>query len=218
MREVFDNLMKSVYTAMPATVLKVYDDGMFVDVMPVIDENNGRINNVMLVFPQSKKYGFRFRVEEKDEVLLITSKYPLDNLYTRKEESRVNAGRGKLFQYGECFALPNISQFSSPLKKGVQCEIAGEKANISFTDDDGLKIDADCPIEINSKDKIDITATSKVNIEGTEEVNINGAQKVSIESAVKVDVKAININLTGAVNITGPLAVNGIPTIGTGAM
>ena len=204
MREVFDNLMKSVYTAMPATVLNVHEGGKFVDVMPVIEENNCRINNVMLVFPQSKKYGIRWRVEEKDEVLLITSKYPLDNLYTRKEETRVESGRGKQFQYGECFAIPCINQFGEDLKQDVELEIVGEKAQIYFHDDN-LSVKAQCPVEIESSENVKINSLKDV------EVQAVGNAKIS---AGQAEISATNIELKGIVNVTGVLNVNNIPTMG----
>lgn len=221
MREVFDNLMKSVYTAMPATVLNVHEGGKFVDVMPVIEENNGRINNVLLVFPQSKKYGFRWRVEEKDEVLLITSKYPLDNLYTRKEESRVEAGQGKQFQYGECFAIPCINQFGEDLKQDVELEIVGEKASIVFTDNDGLKIDANCSVEITAKENVDIDSKKDVEIKAAKEVKINATGKVEVKSAMMVNINAdavinlnsIAVNITGGLDVTGSITRGGTPLI-----
>jgi hypothetical protein len=214
MREVFDNLMKSVYTAMPATVLNVHEGGMFVDVMPVITENNQRINEVPLIFPQSKKYGFRFRVEKDDEVLLITSKYPLDNFFARKGEQRVEAGAGKRFQYGECFAIPCINMFAQDLPKDVQCEIISEKSSISMSGDK-LKIDANCPIEITAKKDIDINSTANVNIETMKDVSIKSAGSVEIQAANNVDVTTTAlVNITAPLmNITGNLAVTGVITM-----
>jgi hypothetical protein len=223
MREVFDNLMKSVYTAMPATVLNVHEDGMFVDVMPVITENNQRINEVPLVFPQSKWCGLRFRVEKDDEVLLITSKYPLDNYFTRKEAIRVETGRGKQFQYGECFAIPCINMFAQPLPEHTQCEIVSEKSVISMNDE-SLMIYADCPMDIIAKDDIDINSTANVNIEATKSALVKSAGEVKIESATKVDVSATNVDVSAAtmvninatlINLTGNVVVSGTLTSGT---
>ncbi|MDR0303756.1 MAG: carbohydrate-binding domain-containing protein [Chitinispirillales bacterium] len=214
MREVFDNLMKSVYTAMPATVLNVHKGGMFADVMPVIDENNQRINEVPLVFPQSKRYGFRFRVEKDDEVLLITSKYPLDNFFTRKEERRVQTGLGKQFQYGECFAVPCINMFAQDLPQDVQCEIISEKSSILMTDGK-LKIDADCPMEITVTKDIDITSTANVNIEAAKDASIKSAGSVNIEAANTAAIKsAVTLDITAPiVNIATPtLTVSGAIT------
>ena len=189
--EMFTNRQGSIYTMLPARVVKYDSDTQLCDVEVSVrrhyakgpSRNITKLKDVPVGFYYGHDWVIAATLSKGDAVLLIFPMMNIDNWLTGDRDKIYDAGGYQFHNLDGAFAIPVAFTHNKPTR------------------------------DSRFKDKFHIVKGSNFITMGEEGVNITaGSSNILVHSSGAVDVNAPTINLNGNVNISGNLVTSGTTT------
>lgn len=212
-RDGIDNRLKDLHTAMPGTIVSFDSENQLATVQPGIkrvfrtlnDDNSVDLNpvdlplliNVPVIYPRGGGFSITFPVKPGDECLIVFCERAIDTWHRDGGTATPNAKRFHDLSDAVVHVGMSSLQNKIPDYATVDMEIRTDNGSnaISLHDNGDMTIFSDGDLLIFTSGDTEVQCTN-----------------ATITATGNVSINALNINLTGAVNITGPLKVIGAMT------